>query len=68
MPFPASAVAGASCDGQPGARGDCRGESCCERLAVPGGSYRDVADEDPTPVSVSVKTFYLDKYDPRGKA
>ncbi len=43
-----------SCD----ARLSCQGESCCKKLLVPGGSYRDEIAG-----SVAVEAFYLDKYE-----
>jgi formylglycine-generating enzyme len=61
--FSAMAKTSPSCDGGPGAGQDCQGDSCCARLKVPGGEFSYFSDGSRIGRKVTVKTFYLDKFE-----
>ncbi len=51
-----------SCDEAPAAGSDCNGESCCSRIAIPGGKFELLRD-DGTTVTTTVAPYALDKYE-----
>ncbi|HRI63986.1 MAG TPA: SUMF1/EgtB/PvdO family nonheme iron enzyme [Polyangium sp.] len=54
---------GPSCNGRSGATNDCQGQSCCERLGVPGGVVAYRRDGNAPAESRAVKPFVLDKFE-----
>jgi formylglycine-generating enzyme required for sulfatase activity len=54
---------GPSCNGRSGATNDCQGQSCCDRLGVPGGVVAYQRDGNATAESRVVKPFVLDKFE-----
>ncbi len=56
------ADAGPSCNGHSGATNDCQGQSCCDRLGVPGGVVAYRRDGNAPAESRMVKPFVLDKF------
>lgn len=54
---------GPSCNGRSGATNDCQGQSCCERLGVPGGVVAYRRDGNAPQESRVVKPFVLDKFE-----
>lgn len=57
------ADAGPSCNGHSGATNDCQGQSCCDRLGVPGGVVAYRRDGNAPAESRMVKPFVLDKFE-----
>jgi formylglycine-generating enzyme required for sulfatase activity len=57
------ADAGPSCNGRSGATNDCQGQSCCDRLGVPGGVASYQRDGNAPVESRVVKPFVLDKFE-----
>ena len=54
---------GPSCNGRSGATNDCQGQSCCERLGVPGGVVAYRPDGHAASESRVVPSFALDKFE-----
>jgi formylglycine-generating enzyme required for sulfatase activity len=54
---------GLSCNGRSGATNDCQGQSCCERVGVPGGVVAYRRDGNVASESRVVKPFVLDKFE-----
>lgn len=54
---------GPSCNGRSGATNDCQGQSCCDRLGVPGGIVAYRRDGNAPTESRVVKPFVLDKFE-----
>lgn len=54
---------GPSCNGRSGATNDCQGQSCCERLGVPGGVVAYRRDGNAPRESRVVKPFVLDRFE-----